>query len=86
VGFKPFGSVVLILSFNWAALYDGGEPIQCGWIKDRFGLHWQVVPQILPRLLADPDRAKAKRVMEAMMQMIKIDVSAIETAAEGLAM
>lgn len=67
----------------WEALSDGGEPIQCGWIKDRFGLHWQVVPRILPRLLADPNRAKAKRVMEAMVQMVKIDVAAIEAAAEG---
>ena len=66
----------------WAAFSDGGEPIQCGWIKDRFGLHWQVVPRLLPRLLADRDRAKAKRVMEAMVQMTKIDVAAIEAAAQ----
>lgn len=67
----------------WDALSDGGEEVQCGWIKDRFGLSWQVVPRILPHLLSDPDRAKAKRVMEAMVQMVKIDVAAIEAAAEG---
>lgn len=67
----------------WSALSDGGAPIQCGWIKDRFGLHWQVTPRILPRLLADPDRAKARRVMEAIVQMVKIDVAAIEAAANG---
>ncbi|WP_324752031.1 VOC family protein [Roseovarius sp. Pro17] len=67
----------------WDALSDGGEPIMCGWVKDRFGLHWQVTPRILPQLLADPDRAKAKRVMEAMGQMVKIDVAAIKAAADG---
>lgn len=67
----------------WDALADGGEPIMCGWIKDRFGVHWQVTPQILPKLLADPDRAKAKRVMEAMGGMIKIDVAAINAAADN---
>lgn len=69
----------------WGSLGDGGEEIQCGWVKDRYGLSWQVTPRILPRLLADPDRAKAKRVMEAMVQMVKIDVAAIEAAAKGSA-
>ncbi|PVA11368.1 hypothetical protein DC366_04565 [Pelagivirga sediminicola] len=67
----------------WDALGEGGEPVMCGWIRDRFGLSWQVTPRILPQLLADPDRAKAKRVMEAMGQMLKIDVAAIEAAAKG---
>ncbi len=67
----------------WEALSDGGEPVQCGWIKDRFGLSWQVTPRILPQLLADADRAKAKRVMEAMVEMVKIDVAALEAAAKG---
>ena len=66
----------------WDALAEGGAPIMCGWIKDRFGLSWQVTPRALPRLLADPDRAKAKRVMAAMIEMVKIDVAAIEAAAE----
>ncbi len=67
----------------WEALSDGGAPVQCGWITDRFGLSWQVTPQILPRLLADPDRAKAKRVMEAKVEMVKIDVAKIEAAANA---
>ncbi len=69
----------------WDALADGGEPLICGWIRDRFGLSWQVTPRILPQLLADPDRAKAKRVMEAMVEMVKIDVATIEAAAKGRA-
>lgn len=67
----------------WDALADGGTPIQCGWIRDRFGLSWQVTPRMLPALLADPDRARARRVMEAMITMVKIDVAAIEAAAHG---
>ncbi|MFL6861463.1 MAG: VOC family protein [Allosphingosinicella sp.] len=67
----------------WDALIaDGGEASVCGWLKDRFGLSWQVTPKILPRLLADPDRARARRAMEAMMTMGKIDVAAIERAAD----
>jgi predicted 3-demethylubiquinone-9 3-methyltransferase (glyoxalase superfamily) len=68
----------------WDALLDGGgEPSQCGWLKDRFGLSWQVVPKVLPELLTDPDRAKANRVMAAMMQMRKLDIAALEAAAAG---
>jgi predicted 3-demethylubiquinone-9 3-methyltransferase (glyoxalase superfamily) len=67
----------------WDALIaDGGAPVQCGWLRDRYGLSWQIVPTILPRLLADPDREKAGRVMQAMMGMIKIDIAAVEKAAE----
>lgn len=65
----------------WDAFAKGGEPVGCGWIRDRFGLSWQVTPRILPRLLADPDRARARRAMEAMVEMVKIDVAAIEAAA-----
>jgi len=64
-----------------ALLADGGQAIQCGWLTDRFGLTWQIVPSALPRLLADPDRAKAQRVMDAMMPMIKLDVAGLEAAA-----
>jgi predicted 3-demethylubiquinone-9 3-methyltransferase (glyoxalase superfamily) len=55
----------------------------CGWLKDRFGLSWQIIPSALPRLMSDPDRAKANRVMQAMLQMKKIDVAALERAAKG---
>ena len=62
---------------------DRGKEIACSWLKDRYGVSWQIVPEILPRLLNDPDKAKAARVMQAMMQMVKIDVAAIEAAARG---
>lgn len=62
---------------------DRGNGIACSWLKDRYGVAWQVVPEILPRLLNDPDKAKAARVMQAMMKMVKIDVAAIEAAARG---
>lgn len=65
----------------WSALTEGGEESQCGWLKDKFGLSWQVVPSRLLELMHDPDRAKAQRVMDAMMQMKKIDVAELERAA-----
>jgi predicted 3-demethylubiquinone-9 3-methyltransferase (glyoxalase superfamily) len=72
------------VDYHWDKLIaGGGEPSQCGWLKDKFGLSWQVFPTILPKLLSDPDRAKADRVMQAMMKMVKIDVAAIEQAAKG---
>ena len=67
----------------WKALSAHPDNEQCGWVKDRFGLSWQIVPRLLPTLLADPDRAKAKRVMDAMMTMKKLDVAALERAAAG---
>jgi predicted 3-demethylubiquinone-9 3-methyltransferase (glyoxalase superfamily) len=68
----------------WTALTaDGGKPVQCGWLKDKYGLSWQIVPRRLPELLSDPDVAKARRVMLAMMQMVKIDIAALEAAAAG---
>jgi predicted 3-demethylubiquinone-9 3-methyltransferase (glyoxalase superfamily) len=67
----------------WSKLSDGGEEGPCGWLKDRFGLSWQIVPTALPRLLTDPDREKAGRVMQAMLQMGKIEIAELERAAEG---
>lgn len=68
----------------WDALSaDGGAPGQCGWIKDRYGLSWQIVPRALPQLLGDPDRAKAQRVMQAMLQMGKIDIAGLRRAYDG---
>jgi len=67
----------------WECLGEGGREIECGWIKDRFGLAWQVVPKILPEALAGSDRAKAARVMKAMMTMVKLDVAELEKAARG---
>lgn len=70
--------------YYWHALLEGGgEPSQCGWLADRFGLSWQIVPKQLPVLLGNPDRAKAQRALTAMLQMQKIDVAALEKAAAG---
>ncbi len=67
----------------WNALLDGGKAEQCGWLKDRYGLSWQIVPTALGRLMADPDRAKAKRVGDAMLKMVKLDIAELEASAEG---
>jgi len=66
----------------WKALSAVPESEQCGWVKDRYGLSWQIVPTMLYRLLADPDRAKAGRVMETMLKMKKLDIAALERAAQ----
>ena len=67
----------------WDALGDGGTPHACGWIKDRYGVPWQIVPSVLPKMLADSDPARARRVMQAMLGMVKIDIVALEAAYEG---
>jgi len=68
----------------WEALIDdGGEPSVCGWLKDRFGLSWQVIPRQLPEMLKSSDRAAAKRAMEAMLKMTKIEVAELERAFAG---
>ena len=64
----------------WRLLSDGGSEDQCGWLKDRFGLSWQVVPTALPRLLAQPDPQKAARAMQAMLKMKKLDIATLENA------
>ena len=65
----------------WSGLSEGGEEGPCGWLKDRFGLSWQIVPTRLPELLGDPDREKSQRVMQAMLSMKKIEIDALERAA-----
>ncbi len=67
----------------WDKLTDGGTPSHCGWLKDRYGLSWQIIPGILPRLLSNPDAAVAQRVMSAMLQMAKIDIATLQQAANG---
>jgi len=70
------------VDYYWEKLIaGGGEPSQCGWLKDRFGLSWQVVPTVLTELLNDRDRAKANRVMQAMLTMKKIDIKKLQEAA-----
>ncbi|MGH9575720.1 MAG: VOC family protein [Candidatus Acidiferrales bacterium] len=67
----------------WQKLSEGGKEIQCGWLKDKFGVAWQVVPTVFFKLVADPDPAKVARVMAAMMNMVKFDIAALERAAKG---
>jgi predicted 3-demethylubiquinone-9 3-methyltransferase (glyoxalase superfamily) len=66
----------------WNALTEGGAAGQCGWLKDKYGMSWQVVPKQLSELLSDPDKEKASRVMQALMAMSKIDVAELQAAAE----
>jgi predicted 3-demethylubiquinone-9 3-methyltransferase (glyoxalase superfamily) len=67
----------------WSTLSDGGEEGPCGWLKDRFGLSWQITPTVLPQLLCDPDQARADRAMTAMLSMGKFDIQALIDAADG---
>jgi predicted 3-demethylubiquinone-9 3-methyltransferase (glyoxalase superfamily) len=67
----------------WDALGAGGKIEQCGWLRDRYGLCWQIVPKALGEMMKDPDRTKAKRVAEAMMEMVKLDVAGLQKAYDG---
>jgi predicted 3-demethylubiquinone-9 3-methyltransferase (glyoxalase superfamily) len=67
----------------WEKLSAGGSPGRCGWLKDRYGLSWQIVPAVLPKLLAAADPGRAQRVMAALMGMTKLDIQALEAAAEA---
>jgi predicted 3-demethylubiquinone-9 3-methyltransferase (glyoxalase superfamily) len=68
----------------WERLSEGGEEGPCGWLKDKFGLSWQVVPTGMDELFADPDPTKAERAMKAMLQMSKLDIAALRSAADGV--
>jgi predicted 3-demethylubiquinone-9 3-methyltransferase (glyoxalase superfamily) len=67
----------------WDALSAGGKIEQCGWLKDRYGLSWQIAPKILGEMMKDPDRARAKRVAEAMLKMVKLDIAGLQKAYHG---
>ena len=67
----------------WSQLGEGGEPGRCGWLKDKFGLSWQVIPTVLGKLLQDPDKAKAGRAMNAMLKMDKLDIAELQRAHAG---
>ena len=67
----------------WAALSEGGKTERCGWLKDRYGLFWQIVPTGLGHMMKDPDRARAKRVADAMLKMVKLDIEGLKRAYEG---
>jgi predicted 3-demethylubiquinone-9 3-methyltransferase (glyoxalase superfamily) len=69
----------------WDALCDGGSPQRCGWVTDRYGVSWQIVPAALGRMMKDRDPERVRRVTEAMMTMIKLDIHALETAYRGAA-
>ncbi|WP_119460256.1 VOC family protein [Rhodospirillaceae bacterium SYSU D60014] len=67
----------------WDTLSDGGSVEQCGWLRDRYGVSWQIVPTVFSKMLSDPDPAKAQRVMQAMLQMIKLDIAGLKAAYDG---
>ncbi|MDH7799759.1 MULTISPECIES: VOC family protein [unclassified Beijerinckia] len=70
----------------WDKLLEGGgKPEQCGWLRDRFGIPWQIVPKAMLQMLSDPDRTKAQRAMQAMLKMVKLDVAALQAAYAGKA-
>jgi predicted 3-demethylubiquinone-9 3-methyltransferase (glyoxalase superfamily) len=71
------------VDYYWDRLVDGGVPSQCGWLDDRFGVSWQIIPERLGELLSDPDPGRANRAMQSMLTMAKIDLAAMEAAAEG---
>ncbi|HWO15568.1 MAG TPA: VOC family protein [Solirubrobacterales bacterium] len=72
------------VDYFWERLTEGGAESQCGWLKDRYGLSWQVVPTGMEELFADPDPARAERAMRAMLKMVKIDIAALRSAADGV--
>ena len=82
VSFQIFCATQAEVDRLWAALKRGGKVLACGWLKDRWGLTWQIVPTRLKELLEDPDPRRAKRAMEAMMEMEKINIAALERAAD----
>jgi predicted 3-demethylubiquinone-9 3-methyltransferase (glyoxalase superfamily) len=72
------------VDYYWQRLLaDGGQESQCGWLKDKFGLSWQIVPRALGELMSDPDPVKSQRVMEAMLKMVKLDVAGLQRASAG---
>jgi predicted 3-demethylubiquinone-9 3-methyltransferase (glyoxalase superfamily) len=73
------------VDYYWERLSQGGDPEaqQCGWLKDKFGLSWQIVPKILPQLLTDPDPANSKRAFQAMLEMKKLDIEGLQRAFDG---
>jgi predicted 3-demethylubiquinone-9 3-methyltransferase (glyoxalase superfamily) len=71
------------VDYYWSRLSDGGQEVACGWVTDRFGMSWQVVPTMLLDMMSDPDPEKARRTAEAMMTMTKFDIAALQRAYEG---
>jgi predicted 3-demethylubiquinone-9 3-methyltransferase (glyoxalase superfamily) len=71
------------VDYYWEKLSASGKEVQCGWLKDKYGLSWQIVPTVLGELLSDKDAAKAQRVMQAMLKMVKLDIKKLKQAAKG---
>lgn len=71
------------VDYYWEKLGEGGQYVSCGWLTDKFGVSWQIIPDALMRLLQDPDQGRARRALEAMMGMIKIDIAGLEAAANA---
>jgi predicted 3-demethylubiquinone-9 3-methyltransferase (glyoxalase superfamily) len=67
----------------WTRLTDGGKEVACGWLEDKYGVSWQIVPTVLPAMLKDPDKARAARVFQAMVHMVKLDIAALQRAYDG---
>ena len=71
------------VDYYWSKLSEGGQEVACGWLKDRYGVSWQVIPTVLIDMIGDPDPAKAKRATEAMLSMTKFDIAALQRAYAG---
>jgi predicted 3-demethylubiquinone-9 3-methyltransferase (glyoxalase superfamily) len=83
VSFVVYCDTQAELDKYWNAFLEGGTPEQCGWIKDRFGVVWQIVPSMLQDWITDPDKARARRVGEAMLKMVKFDIAQLKAAHDG---
>jgi predicted 3-demethylubiquinone-9 3-methyltransferase (glyoxalase superfamily) len=83
ISFQVFCDDQEEIDHYWSRLSEGGEEGPCGWLKDTFGVSWQVVPAVLPRLIGDPDREKATRATQAMLRMRKLDIAELEKAHAG---
>ena len=73
------------IDYYWDRLTDGGKEVQCGWLTDRFGLAWQVVPEGMDEVFSDPDKSRSERAMKAMLGMVKLDIGELRRAADGTA-
>jgi predicted 3-demethylubiquinone-9 3-methyltransferase (glyoxalase superfamily) len=71
------------VDYYWDKLGEGGKPMQCGWLTDKFGLSWQIVPDVMLEMLEGPDAEKSARTMQAMMQMVKLDINKLQAAYDG---
>ncbi|WP_030172196.1 VOC family protein [Spirillospora albida] len=83
VSFQVFCDDQAEVDSYWSRLGEGGEESQCGWLKDRYGVSWQIIPTAYMEMVADPDPAKVARVLDAMMKMVKLDIAALRKAYDG---